>query len=95
MDPLPQGTESPLLPCYFRVKTGAAITRHWKNFEPVILSCEIPDGDFPPEYVSIITVNSFQPSTLLVIQVGVLLIHTLHDNAKGTFPLIDIHNLRW
>ena len=60
---------------FCRSKVGAAVTRHDKNFEPVILSCEIEDNGWPPEHVSIITAYSFQPSTLLTIQVNK---HTYH-----------------
>ena len=49
-----------------KVKIGVRYPRHWKYFDPAIMSCKLPRHDpYPPDQVSLITVNFTTPTTLL------------------------------
>ena len=70
----------------FRDKVGAAISFGNKNYEAVLLSCSVPYDDYRPDYVSIVTTQSVQPSTFLPVMVR-LIKNSTHNEYHETQKL--------
>ncbi len=59
----------PVLSSAAKIKVGVRYPRHWKYFDPSIVTCAMPTKGCIPEYVSLINVISPRPTTLMKIQV--------------------------